>query len=191
MKNNKFPIELICSKDQLLPSMNGVYIDNGYAVATDGHALVIMNLADMDMECLGKLEGKIIKAELFKKINARKLSLAVTDSGQINIDGDIIGNAFIKEKFPDYRRVLGSEYKEVEIIGLDAENLVRIQKAFNTKNLALSFSGNNRAINILPMAELNLDFRAICMPFMCVDRKGNYMKPFTISAPACKELQSA
>lgn len=194
MKFEKFPIELICSKDQFRPSMAGVYIDNGYAVATDGMALVIMKLSDMDMQCLEKLDGHIIKSAVFKKINARKLYLNVTESGQIDIDGDIIGNPFIDGTFPNYRNILPDKTGELAIIGFDAELMANIQKAFNTNGLAISFGeSSSRAINIKPNFTTVADFQAICMPVMTYDKAKREveMQPFTVKAPAIKEVKAA
>lgn len=185
MKRTKFPIELICSKDELRPAMTGVLIDNGYAVATDGHVLVIMKLADMQMPFLEEFNGKIIKADVFKRINNSKLYVTV-ENDQIIVDGDIIGSPFIDAAFPNYTCVLPSENGELGIIGVDAENLARIQKAFNCKRLNISFGNrNSRAMSIKPNYPTEYDFQAICMPvFVDPDTK-----PFILKAP--QQLETA
>lgn len=185
MKRTKFPIELICSKDELRPAMTGVLIDNGYAVATDGHVLVIMSLKDMQMSFLEEFNGKIIKADVFKRINNSKLYVSV-ENDQIIIDGDIIGSPFIDERFPNYKNVLPSENGELGIIGVDAEKLADIQKAFNCKALAISFGENaNRGMSIKPTFVIDYDFQAVCMIIPLYERGkgGKRAEPFTIKAP--------
>ena len=183
MKRTKFPIELICSKDELRPAMTGVLIDNGYAVATDAHVLVIMSLKDMDMSCLEEFNGKIIKADVFKRINNSKWYVNVLE-GKIDIDGDIIGNPFIDAKFPDYKNVLPSENGELGVIGVDAEKLANIQKAFSCKALAISFGENAMyAMSIKPNNTKEYDFQAICMPCRTADYGELPVAPFTIKAP--------
>ena len=184
MKRTKFPIELICSKDELRLSMTGVLIDNVYAIATDATILVIMNLEDMQMECLSEFNGKIIKADVFKRINNSKLYVNVFD-GKIDIDGDIIGNPFISDvNFPNYRCILSTKNGEIGIIGIDAEKLATIQKAFNCKTLRVSFGeNNNRAMNIKPAFLVDYDFQAICMPIRIDEPDNSPSKPFTLEAP--------
>ena len=185
MKRTKFPIEVICSKDELRPAMTGALIDNGYAVATDGHVLVIMSLKDMQMSFLAQLNGKIIKADVFKRINNSKLYVNVFD-GKIDIDGDIIGSPFIDATFPNYTCVLPSENGELGIIGVDAEKLANIQKAFNCKALAISFGENaNRGMSIKPTFVIDYDFQAVCMTIPLYERgKGEKRaEPFILKAP--------
>ena len=191
MKRTKFPIELICSKDQLRPAMTGVLIDNGYAIATDGTILVIMNLEDMQMSCLSQFDGKIIKADVFKRINNSKSYPCVFD-GNLYIDSDIIVSPFIDVNFPDYRSVLSTKNGEIGIIGIDAEKLATIQKAFNCKTLRVSFGeNNNRAMNIKPAFLVDYDFQAICMPIYITEPDGSPAKPFTLKAPEYKQLEKA
>ncbi|QMV49747.1 MAG: hypothetical protein [Cryophage ML09] len=181
MKRTKFPIELICSKVGFkdFDAITGVLIDNGYAIAIDGTILVIMNLKDMQMECLSEFDGKIIKADVFKRINNSKSYPCVFD-GKLYIDSDIIGNPFISGAiFPNYRDVLTNKSGEIGIIGIDAEKMANIQKAFNCKYLCVSFGeSNNNAMSIKPDFSVDYDFQAICIPNF-----SHKQKPFTLKSP--------
>ena len=181
MKITKFQIELICSKDDLRPAIQGILIENGYAIATDCHMLVIMRLKDMGMQCLEVFNGKIIKSDIFKKINNRKLYVKVFD-GKIDIDGYIVSEPFIDERFPDYKDVLPVDNMEVGIIGLAAEKLNIIQKVFNCTSLNLSFSGKCKAISIQPFNFLQNDFQALLMPCITEMLHKDPISPFVIAA---------
>ena len=181
MKITKFQIELICSKDDLHPAMQGILIENGYAIATDGTMLVIMRLKDMGMQCLEVFNGRIIKSDVFKKINNRKIYVNVFLDGKIDIDGYIVSEPFIDEMFPQYKNVLPVDNIEVGIIGLNAEKLNIIQKAFNCTSLNLSFSGKNKNISIQPINFLQNDFQALLMSCLTAEICKDPISPFVIA----------
>ena len=108
---NKYAkMNLLCSKDGLRPTLNCIYFDDGNAIATDGHAMLvtpvseISNLSDEDIE---KLNGKLIDGNDYK-------DLLKFDVIKVESDG-IVGIAktgaetkylFKDYQFPNYKAVM-------------------------------------------------------------------------------------
>ena len=108
---NKYAkMNLLCPKDGLRPVLACIYFDEGNAIASDGHAMLvspvreISNLSDEDIE---KLNGKLIDSNSYK-------DLLKFDVIRVETDG-IVGIAktgaetkylFRDYQYPNYKAVM-------------------------------------------------------------------------------------
>lgn len=126
MKNkNEIPrMQLCVGNDYLRPAMKGIYIENGYAIATNGH-VILKARVDQYISDLKYANGKILKKEVWDFITHSKTQLicCYQDYIQIIHKGVLMklpyDQCVIHEKYPDYQNV----FDEFEI---SKENLKKI-----------------------------------------------------------------
>ena len=108
--NKNAKMNLLCPKDELRPVLNCIYFDEGNAIATNGHVILvspvkeISNLSDEDIE---KLNGKLIDGNDYK-------DLLKFDVIRVETDG-IVGIAktgaetkylFKDHRYPKYKAIM-------------------------------------------------------------------------------------
>ena len=121
-----------CSKDELKPTLNGVLFDikndKIIAVATDGHRLVKFINKQKNKE-----ENKVLIPQKFLNmistgtINTKKTSLELyEDYALIASNNKKLSTRLIKEKFPDYEKVIPTDQEQITTI--NTEKFLNITK---------------------------------------------------------------
>lgn len=170
--------EKIISKDKLKPVMNGVYFDNGKAIATDSHKLVKVDLELYGLKYVGILDGYYMDSEVLSECKAKSDQRVFLEKGKVlfvsNDSFKIIKTLELQlmeevGKYPNYEAVIPVGSNPVEKIGINGKFLVEVQNLYTLSGagdgskLRITFSGENRAIKITDEQGL---FTAIIMPIL-------------------------
>ena len=154
------PIHLVCSPDELRPSMSYIYFKDEYAWATNACVMIKFDLrdCDMDTEQCSVFSGKAIHMNLFKDIlykrklliKDKKLYQLYNDKA-IRISDDIFDKDITNKMQSTLEELLDkhkSSFKQdVDSIGIDFK-LIKIISSVFPSRLKLSFSGKDKGIII-------------------------------------------
>lgn len=152
-------LHLLCSKDNMRPSMNHVKVTKEYCIATDAHILAAVPTELMfDPEFIDKIpeQGILIHHEDWKKMTTG-INVVWKSEDVIRVlvknKRDILIEVESEDemgKYPDWRAVCPSEdmREELPAIGINAKIAATLQDALGYTSLALSFSGASRAISV-------------------------------------------
>jgi hypothetical protein len=144
MTTKKAPsLELICSKDELRPTMCHVYLNEDHAVATNGTALVRYNRGLIDGIITNLPKEVYVSAQEWKKLTKPFVSAVYAD-GLITVTDKKGSTQIVQTKsvesvgiYPNYKAVLRENLEGVELsaVGLNAKKLMDVQKAMNFNNV--------------------------------------------------------
>ena len=153
--------------------MNHIYFDKGFAIATNGHILAMLDIkecSDFTDEEIQKLDGKMIHGKKFEE-------LLKYDNVQINDDGfyvpygdgDKLELKFSQNlgSYIDYNRLF-AEHKNSDIysIGLDMELISTLQKILPYRAIKLTFGEDAKSAIIASDADGIYKSKAIIMPYL-------------------------
>jgi hypothetical protein len=133
------PLDLICSKDELRPTMCHVYIGVGHVVATNAHTLVVYKRGLIGSLITNLPKEIYISAQEWKKLTKPFIS-AVYENGLITVTDKKQNTQIVQTRsiehvgiYPRYEAVLRQnlEGSEVGSIGINAKSLSDVQKAMN------------------------------------------------------------
>lgn len=173
---------LVCTNDDLRPTMGHVKITPDYIVATDGHMLMWdkpENNFDEDFCKAIPKEGFLIHAEDYKRFDKATV-IKFRDKRLIEIHYQYKRKALIETEhegsignYPTWQRVIpelknSTALSEIGINGILYHTIVKAMDA-SIVNLKLVFIGADKAICI---KEHNIDFKetgAIIMPYNVKD----------------------
>ncbi len=168
------PIHHACSTDHLRPAMNCILIDNGIAIATNAHIMVLINLRVHSMltpEQISNMNGKLIHMDTYQFL---------TQAHVINPSATQI-HAVIKNskchfeyepadlKFPDYKAVI-KNYNTQPVasdgLGLNPSHMVTLKKVFGAASMGYQFMfyGEQKGMIIRPIGDKAR--YAVVMPMM-------------------------
>lgn len=174
-KNFKRKLSIACSNDDLRTSLQCVYFDEGYALATDAHIIVKQSLTEHDFtkEEIEILNGKFLHKDAFNKIYQYD-QVEVTKEGFECISKNnnikaLIYFTDIESKFPKWKPLFdkGGAIK-VDEIGLNGNLLKRVNdiSLSRIKTYKFQFFGKNKGIKITPNDLTEYDECIILMPVM-------------------------
>ena len=158
-KNFKAKLNLACGNDDLRPILNYIYFNNGNAVATNAHILIIspLRLHGFELEEIQRLEGYCISAELFKTI--LKFHRVYVGSEGVILCKSKTGDSFevkldlmVKHGvFTNYEAVIPKSRREINEIGLNLNLLALAKDLIVTEisgNAKINLFGKDKAVVI-------------------------------------------
>lgn len=175
------------SKDQTRVALNGVYIEEGRAVAADGHRLVIVAPKDIEPGHRSFLiPSDVCKAllKLMPKKTKREISdpfIEFTPPEDDNTSGLIkwsytdsktgaeSSGSYVQPdgKYPNYKQVIPQDVTPT--ISLNAQYLADFQKLTGDKGVVVSMKDNDHGFYIEPIGTVEQDheFQGVAMPMRC------------------------
>ena len=179
------PLHNSCGCDHRGPVFDYVAIDDGFAIATDAHQMVVADLyAFISEEEISMLNGYLIHKddwkfmiEFLKKHNNIG-EIKVIDNHYLKVTTAFRAITFRLEtaenmKFPNWKNVWPTEIKmSSEFKGrieFDTSLLSKIKKSFGDKNTVVHFALNDRNKAILVYPKELLGIAAILSPVMFSD----------------------
>ena len=166
------PIHKACGSDDLRPVMSYILIDEGYAIATDAHILVALDLFEtcLEKKTIEALNQKLIPKEFWKLMSKTMLvpqGIEVEEKQMsfINKQGFRITCPFGTDNYPNYKAILVKDKGSVERIGLNPILLMSVFECLGKPiNLRLHFLSESKAIMVYPNTGSNS--YALIMPVM-------------------------
>lgn len=171
-----------CSTDDLRPTMNYIYIDEGCMIATNGYMLVKIQLSLSTIQGDLKLLDKCyIHRKQFTEL-LRYDTLFVSQDGQIKASKRIGRDEFstiyqlktdtnFERPFPDYKQVMNFEALEIGRIGISRFVMADLMSCFegtcNIGQFEMKFQKPNQAIHFI--SKLDPEMQGILMPIMLND----------------------
>lgn len=191
IKNFIKPLHTLALRDDFRPAMQHIYFENGNAIVTNGHAILVQSLKYIEMlsdEEIENLNGYGIHYKSYQHLLKFKW-ITINEPGVItasNMDGsnkvlfvlhkmnaDNKGNDL---RFPDYNKAISSFFEkhkqEVDSIGIKPNYLTDVYKClYNTEidGIKLDFINKNSAICIKPNSYSDYHQEAYIMPVMLND----------------------
>jgi hypothetical protein len=177
----QYHIEEAAAKfDDFRPIMQNIHFENGYAYASDGHMVVkakIEHIRNLTAEMINKLNGKNINWRVFQKLRTLDenswISL-ITDKGILVETNSYLFSCsinynFTDDKYPNCENVIDKIFDhEVNNIGVNIDNLKRLQKAFGSskKYMVFRYSGDTSIINVesYELFQDDIDIHGYIMP---------------------------
>lgn len=166
MKENQLPrLDAFCSKDDLRPVMNCVFIDGNYAVASDAHILVKMDVS-MRFDKIELMNGKLIHCAVWFNMLYATQRIATETGITCHFQNYICEFRYDKSgQYPKYMDVLNNVFNTYENAGpskyviLTPTLLARLSK-ITSEPIHFGFSEQDER-GILMM---NDDFHGVIMP---------------------------
>lgn len=182
------PIHLLCSDDELRPSMCYVEILDGVATATNGYLIGKINLAEygkLDELSIKKLSGKYIHRDVWKLIHdADELSISDEEENKITyLKGGIEASISIKDntevQFPDYheliKKIANAKYGQRSFIAFNPKWIEISKKLFGSDSLIIRFYEDEGMFVCFPGAEAKAFIGIMQMDFTAEDAVFDFM----------------
>jgi len=184
------PLHLACSKDELRPVMQCVFISKGKGVATNGHILIKCQLDhEIQPEVLEKMEGMLIHWRTWQFICSNSCSqiifegtglLLITNIGKVRLE------SWTQEQFPEYGKAIpeGKRFDGLKNVGISPSLLITVAKIMGAPNgVCLDFFNEGKGIAVTPVegliwTGLKWNSEALLMPLQIGD-KDLKPEPFT------------
>jgi hypothetical protein len=146
--NKSAKLNLLCPNDSLRPSINCIYFNECNAIATDGHALLVVPVKEISTltdEDIDNLNGKLIDRNDYK-------DLLKFDVIRVEIDG-IVGIAktgaetkylFRDYGYPDYKAVINGVRvcDKTQTISFKGAHVAKLCEIMDTQFITLEPNGN-------------------------------------------------
>lgn len=155
---NLFPLlHLVCSNDDMRPTMNFVKVCKDFTVATDAHVLVYYKTEEIfNQDFIDLLEEPIYIHSDDWKILHKNDGYHLRPDGIIEIMQDKKRDQLIKvdkdKNYPKWENIIPTgEMKETFKVGFNADLLLKAQKVMLSKiGLEISFFGANKGVLAKP-----------------------------------------
>lgn len=172
----------IVSKDDLRPILQNVLFKNGFAVATDGHKLVKVDLKlyGLSEDDINNIEGCLLDLEVLNEIKLKKGQTIAFSKNKIEVNSqgrvkplktiELIKEQEFGANFVNYEPLLGKKEEKIFSISINAKFLLEIENVYNNlpsteinkrELLAMVFCGDNQAVRL---QNCNGSFEALLMP---------------------------
>lgn len=135
--------EKIVSKDDLRPSLQNVLFKDGFAIATDAHKLVKVDLKlyGLDKEDISNLEGCVLDLEVLNELKLKKGQTLSFSKKKIEVNSkgrkkplkviELMDEKELGIVFPKFGKVLGSKEKEVSAISVNTQFILDVENVYN------------------------------------------------------------
>ena len=183
---SKLPfIHIVCGDEDLRPVMQHVFIDNGWAVATDGHVLCAINLKThtiLDRSEIEAMNGKLIHKDMWKLL-CEKSVIVHPNENEIEVvfqNGveSVFEYAKNQDDFPNWKAVLTDDKlysKAINKIGLISSVYAKaslfFKKTFGSNKLDLHFTDESNHI-LISNGESDVHFLIMPLLVNCELTKG-------------------
>lgn len=186
-------LDLICGKDDMRPSLQHIFIDEGMAIATNANAMAIFDLSTCikDVEILRHLEGKLIHSKQVQLMHGQLILPIKEDDIQnntIHILHKRFGMVCItlrnnitdgEEAYPDYKKVLPNKeaFINTKSFGVDSSHLTNLINAIKlspnsvtANHFKIDIISPTKPIVVTPICEEYGRTYGFVMPVMLVER---------------------
>lgn len=170
--DKKCQLHLACAKnDQYRPVMSYIYFENGFAIATNGHIMVALNIKECSTftdDEIEELDGKFLHwaayAELIKE-NAVK----ITDEGFLvdNVASQKTVHFMKFDKYLNYNSIFYDRKQgQLSEIGMDISLISTLQKILPYKNVKFEFNSDEKSSILITDTEGEYKSKAVIMPVL-------------------------
>lgn len=150
-------MDFACAKDMLRPAITCIHFKDGYAYATDGYVLVknfLLECTTIPEDQIEKLNGKNLYRESYKEILKYDTIKVSEDGIEATRNGEKSFFYFSDMDgctYPDAEGVIQNALNSPSVpmnqIGLNTENLIKLNKALHGSNACkYQFTGEYRPI---------------------------------------------
>jgi predicted GNAT family acetyltransferase len=142
-------LQELVSKDDMRPSMQGVYFDGDNMVATNAFILTVQKKTESDREIIEKAEALLVKywSKNFAPNDARQIASKTYEEIKKNgLNGKIINTKtgeVIDQKYPDYQQIIPQENQN-KTAPTDVQELINLANGAN-----LTLSNNNKEVKLI------------------------------------------
>jgi len=139
-------LQELVSKDDMRPSMQGVYFDGDNMVATNAFILTVQKKTESDREIIEKAEALLVKylSKNFAPNDARQIASKTYEEIKKNgLNGKIINlktGEVIDQKYPDYQNVIPKK-NETKTGKMSIQDLINLANGAN-----ITLSNNNKEV---------------------------------------------
>jgi len=139
-------LQELVGKDDMRPSMQGVYFDGDNMVATNGFILTVQKKTESDREIIEKAEALLVKSlsKNFAPNDARQIASKTYEEIKKNgLNGKIINlktGEVIDQKYPDYQNVIPKK-NETKTGKMSIQDLINLANGAN-----ITLSNNNKEV---------------------------------------------
>lgn len=169
-------IEKIYKLDKVFPPKKrrlssyerGILVQDGQAIATDGHILAVVPVTDYQDDSPGVISPEVISEgrKLFKKFS--EITFSNNEKTTLELGGPSFDHPLDETgRFPNWPAVFPAKDEEPVIrIGLNARLLKTLSDALGTETLELAIYGAKNGIVVTPMRKEGDDVtRGMIMPY--------------------------
>jgi DNA polymerase III sliding clamp (beta) subunit (PCNA family) len=151
--DSDYKIELACSVDPMREPLQNILIEDGNAIATNGHILAVVPVVMQDNDNRSFIIPKEVFAFARETQSSKEIIVDCIAEGKLIINGkhevDSIG--IPKQQFPNWKTVLPKNEDKPEYeIAFNFDYLKDMAEILGTPFLKLSFYGKKKAIKIEP-----------------------------------------
>lgn len=171
--NRNIKLHTVCGIDELRPSMNYIYFDNGYAVASNGHILIkacLHEISTFDDNEIEMLNGKFIHHNAFALLIKYGFCTVEEDGFLVSSsDYDLKIKFYDGEelRYPRYQHLFDEHQTTLtDKIRLDSDLLNKLGSSVGSKDVRLGFGKYNHAIMISFVEEDLINTIGLIMPKM-------------------------
>lgn len=171
-------LHYLCSSDEKRPVMCHVFIDNGWAVASDAHVLCAIKLSShtsLEESEIQSMDGKLIHKDVWKLICEKSLIIHPNkDEIEVIFENGVESSFNYSNKvnnYPSWRSISNDDdlYKEsVEKIGVNLSRFNKVatffKKTFGSDKLDFHFSTE---VSKILISNGEADVHCLIMPNVC------------------------
>lgn len=169
------PIHHACSNDDLRPIMQNVLIDNGVAIATNAHVLVLINMRHnsmLDNDQIELMNGKMIHRDSWSFLCSADMVKPSPD-GIICHKGGIKCSIMYEQEpafsYPNYKAIIekyNNKPEPVDSMGINPEWITLLKKTFGGSSMGYQFMfyGKDKGVIVRPISDTTR--YAVVMPMM-------------------------
>lgn len=144
----RYELDRVVSTEETRPGLQSISLQNGKAIATDGHVLAVVPV-QMDGDKVDRLSADLLaKARKATSKKDEDIILANLNGTATLKDGSVLPNTYPDERFPNWENVVPDPASETFAIGVDVDLLVSACKAIGNTKVVLHFSTPQRAMRL-------------------------------------------
>ena len=175
--DKKAKLYKVCNlNDDFRPTLGNVFFDNGKAVASNGHTMIVApinQISNLNDDMIDKLNGKLLNGRSYKKLLEYDFISDIDDEG-ITCTKRFQTVKFLFDKlcgkYPDYNSVFPTKMGSVPYIGLRGKCLYELCESVGQKYAKIEFSDTTGAAKV---SFRDSDIKGIIMPALVDDYQLN------------------
>ena len=180
--SDKLKLHKLCSNSELHPILQYIFFEEGNAIASDGHEIVVVPIrliSNLDPDHINKLNGHLIHSSIFKKLICMDFIEDITDTHiiarsdddftirttfPIEMNGSEGGHTYVNYKSVFEKASEDNKKKnEEKEISFNSERLNELCKIFHQNQPIITPNGEYGGINIRFKGECE-EIKAVIMP---------------------------